>query len=270
MDKQNLSWLADNIKKRSGIVVTEAKEYLVESRLLPIARDKGYDSVDSMVKALRLTQTEALLIEIVEAMTTNESLFFRDNKPFEKFRNMLLPYFQQQNVSTRKLRVWSSACSTGQEPYTLAMCLAEDAAKVSGWNIDIIASDLADKVVEKAKQGTFSQLEVQRGLPITMLVKYFTQDGQTWTIKPEMKRLITFRTMNLLDSYAILGKFDFILCRNVLIYFDQETKKDILTRMHGILNPGGVVMLGSSETIFNMGEHFVPFEGEASIYKRVG
>lgn len=251
MQPSEFEFLSGLLLRQSGLALTPEKEYLLESRLQPIARSRGLNNLSGLVAALKINPPADLLTEVVEAMTTNESLFFRDNKPFEHMKQKLLPNLLPGVRARGKLRIWSAAASTGQEPYSVAITLKEDPIYAS-IPTEIIGTDIAQKVLDKALKGVYSQFEVQRGLPITMLLKYFSQTPETsWQIKDTLKSMITFRQFNLLDSFGALGKFDIILCRNVLIYFNEEMKLDIVKRMCANLNPGGYLILGSAESIRN-------------------
>ena len=243
-------FLCELLRKRSGLAIGEDKLYLVESRLPPIAKAHGIASLSDLVTTLRLRPTEALIYEVNEAMTTNESSFFRDNKPYDYLRKQLIPLFKDKLALSKSMRIWSAACSTGQEPYTISMCFREEAALMPNWRIEILGTDLARKVVERAREGIYSQFEAQRGLPIQLLIKYFNQTPEgNWQLKPEIRQAITFRELNLLEAFTTLGAFDLIFCRNVLIYFDEPTKADILRRMAKQLPEHGVLILGSTESV---------------------
>ena len=268
MNKDEFQFLATLLKKRSGLTLTDDKVYLVESRLLPIARSHNLQSVSDLYNRLRSSPTEDLMVEVTEAMTTNESSFFRDIKPYDQLRQVLLPMLMEPLSMQKRIRIWSAACSTGQEPYSIAMCLQEDAAKLPGWTFDIIATDLASKVVNKAKQGTYSQFEVQRGMPTMMLLKYFTSLPDTsWQIKDNIKTMVQFKLQNLLEPYAALGQFDLVFCRNVLIYFDEDTKVAITEKMARTLPPHGILVLGSTETLIDPKGLFVPVPDVRGAYK---
>ena len=260
--------LSDLLKKRSGIALTEDKHYLLESRLLPIARSRELQDISQLCAKVRSQPSEELLSEITEAMTTNESSFFRDIKPYEQLRNIVFPMITKAVPAQKRLRIWSAACSTGQEPYTISMCIKEDAAKMPGWSFDIVATDLAKKVIDKAKLGIYSQFEAQRGLPIQMLIKYFTSLPDTsWQLKDDIRNMVDFKTKNLLEDYSALGKFDIIFCRNVLIYFDDDTKAQITQKMAKSLQPHGLLILGSTESIVDPTGLFTPFEEFRGAYK---
>lgn len=250
MKAEEFQFLANMLKTRSGLTLTEDKTYLIESRLMPIARGRGLQDISQLCSKVKTNPQEDLLVEITEAMTTNESSFFRDIKPYDQLRNIILPQLMEPLKLQKHMRIWSAACSTGQEPYSIAMCLQEDAAKMPGWRFDIVATDLANKVIDKAKQGIYSQFEAQRGLPIQMLVKYFQSLPDTsWQIKDNIRAMVQFKTQNLLEEYTSLGKFDLVFCRNVLIYFDDPIKAAITDKMAKLLQPHGVLFLGSTETL---------------------
>jgi chemotaxis protein methyltransferase CheR len=254
------------LKDRSGLVLSGDKEYLVESRLLPVARKMGLSSLSELVGKLRMPGSERVIVDVVEAMTTNESFFYRDKIPFDHFREGIVPALVKARASQRRLRIWCAAASTGQEPYSLAMIIREMASLLGGWRIDILATDLSIEVLEKAKAGVYSQFEVQRGLPIQMLVKYFTQNGETWQISSDIRGMVQYRSLNLLHDFSALGTFDVIFCRNVLIYFDQPTKVDVLERCAKILEPDGFLVLGAAETVVGLTEAFKPSTDRRGLY----
>ena len=266
MKQENFSFISDLVKKRSGLVLTMDKIYLLESRLAPLARKEGEASIDDLITKIRLKGTEALKSAVTEAMTTNESFFFRDKKPFDHLSEVILPHMVKNRNSSAKLRIWCCAASTGQEPYSIGMVLKENQAKFGKLRTEILGTDISSQVLEKAKAGIYSQFEVQRGMPIQLLVKYFTQKGENWEINPEIKAMATYRYFNLLDSYASLGKWDIVFCRNVLIYFDQETKKDILDRIAKQMNPDAYLLLGAAETVLGVSDAFKPVEGHRGLY----
>jgi len=259
-------YLRKILKERSGLVLSSDKQYLVESRLLPIARKTGLSGLGDLVQKLKAPGAEALIVEVVEAMTTNESFFFRDKIPFDHFRDAIMPALLAARGSQRRVRIWCAAASTGQEPYTLAMCLKEMADKIAGWRVDILATDLSTEVLEKAKAGIYSQFEVQRGLPIQLLVKYFTQIGETWQVVPEIRNMVQYKPYNLLSDFGALGTFDAVYCRNVLIYFDQQTKVDVLERIARITEADGYLVLGAAETVVGLTEAFKPIPERRGLY----
>lgn len=266
MRKEDFELLSTILKERSGLVLSEDKIYLLESRLTPIARKKGMETLDDLINEIRLRRKEDLLREITDAMTTNESFFFRDNTPFDLFKEHVLPGLLKSRASNKRIRIWCAAASTGQEPYSLAIILKEMEAQLRGWNIEIIGTDLTQQVLDKAKAGIYSQFEVQRGLPIKLLMKYFTQAGEMWQISENIRNMVTYRPFNLLDSFASMGKFDVIFCRNVLIYFHQETKSDILNRLRGQMPEDGTLFLGAAETVLGLSDKFKPVPGKRGMY----
>lgn len=251
MQPDEMNFLIDLLKKRSGLALTVEKAYLLESRLTPISRAHGCADLSAFVQKLKFNPPAALVTEVIEAMTTNESSFFRDSKPFDDFKNIVIPAIMQQTGGRRKIRLWSAACSTGQEAYTLGITWLEDIApKNPGWQFEMLGSDLAQKVVDKAKLAQYSQFEVQRGLPIKLLLKYFKpQPDTTWIVGDQVKALVKFQTQNLLEGYASLGKFDVVFCRNVLIYFDEPTKAKVIDQICNSMEPRGYLYLGSTEVI---------------------
>ncbi len=266
MKTEDFEFLAGMLKERSGLMLTPDKVYLLESRLTPLARKRGLDTLDALVLKLKFNRDEGLWKDVTEAMTTNESFFFRDNTPFDLFKNHVLPAMEKSRSSQKRLRIWCAAASTGQEPYSLAILLRENWMKWQNWRIEIVGTDICTQVLEKAKAGTYSQFEVQRGLPIQMLIKYFTQEGDTWRLNDDIRNMVTYRPFNLLSNFSGLGTFDVIYCRNVLIYFDQPTKKQVLERMRRALAADGTLFLGAAETVLGITEAFRPVRGQRGMY----
>jgi chemotaxis protein methyltransferase CheR len=266
---EDFSFFTKYIYDQTGLVLGPDKMYLIESRLAPLARKYNVASIDLLVGQLRTSKTADLQRDIVDAMMTNESFFFRDGKPFEQFRQLVLPGLLQSRAAKKSFRIWCAAASTGQEPYTLAMILKEEAAKLNGWRVDIVGTDISHEALERAKSGLYTQFEVQRGLPIQLLVKYFKQQGDKWQIAPEIRTAVQYRSFNLLSDFAGLGNFDVIFCRNVLIYFDQKTKGTILDRMAKLLPTDGLLYLGGAETVLGVTERFQPMPGQRGIYQVV-
>jgi chemotaxis protein methyltransferase CheR len=254
------------LKERSGLVLSADKQYLVESRLLPVARKAGFGQLGELVAALRAAPEQTLMTAVVEAMTTNESLFFRDKTPFEHFRLTIMPALLASRRMTRSIRIWCAAASTGQEPYSLAMCLKEMEREISGWRIELVATDLANEVLEKARTGLYTQFEVQRGLPIQLLIKHFTQSGELWQVAPDIRAMVKYRQLNLLNDFSQLGTFDLIFCRNVLIYFDQDTKIDVLNRLAQRTASDGYLVLGAAETVVGLTDRFKMVTDKRGLY----
>src|SRR5436190_13675779 len=253
------------LKERSGLDLSSDKQYLVESRLTPLARRVGLSGIAELVAKIK-SGAEALTLEVVEAMTTNETFFFRDKIPFDHLRQTVLPELAQARANRRSLRVWCAASSTGQEPYSIAMCIKEF-APLAGWRVEIVATDLSLGVLEKSKAGVFSQFEVQRGLPIQLLVKYFMQNGELWQLNAEIRGMVQHRQLNLLQDFSHLGMFDIIFCRNVLIYFDQRTKANIFERIARMLEPDGVMALGAAESVVGITNAFKPYPERRGLYR---
>jgi chemotaxis protein methyltransferase CheR len=246
-------FLRRRLEERSGLVLCGDKQYLVESRLLPIARKAGLGSLDALIAVLRQNTDDPLMTKVVEAMTTNETFFFRDKTPYETFGSTVLPELLAARRITRSIRIWCAAASTGQEPYSLAMALKEmEGVIAAGWRIELIATDLSGEVLEKARQGIYSQFDVQRGLPIQLLIKYFAQVGEMWQIAPEIRAMVKFQQLNLLSDFSRLGTFDVIFCRNALIYFDKDTKVDVLNRLGRVVARDGYLVLGAAETVVGL------------------
>ncbi|TFV68773.1 protein-glutamate O-methyltransferase CheR [Bradyrhizobium frederickii] len=266
MTPTEYEYLRKFLKDNSGLDLSADKQYLIESRLLPLARKAGISGIAELVQKLQ-GGSRQLITDVVEAMTTNETFFFRDKVPFDHFRDHIMPEIIKARASKRSVRIWCAAGSTGQEPYSLAMCLKEMSAALTGWRIEIIATDLSQEVLEKAKAGVYSQFEVQRGLPIQMLVKYFKQTGETWQVNPELRAMIQHRQLNLLHDFSQLGTFDVIFCRNVLIYFDQDTKINIFNRLARQIEPDGFLVLGAAETVVGLTDTFRPIAERRGLYK---
>jgi chemotaxis protein methyltransferase CheR len=266
MTPLDYDFLRKRLKERSGLVLSADKQYLVESRLLPVARKAGLASLGALVAALATGHDEALMTAVVEAMTTNESFFFRDKIPFDHFRATVMPALIAARKNTRAIRIWCAAASTGQEPYSLAMCLKQMEREIAGWRIEIIATDLSNEVLDKARAGLYSQFEVQRGLPIQLLIKYFTQIGELWQIAPELRAMVKYRQLNLLGDFSQLGRFDLIFCRNVLIYFDQQTKIDVLNRLARATTSDGYLILGAAETVVGLTDSFKTVVDKRGLY----
>jgi chemotaxis protein methyltransferase CheR len=260
-------YLRKLLKERSGLDLSADKQYLVESRLVPLARRVGLAGIPELVQKMKGGGADALTAEVVEAMTTNETFFFRDKIPFDHMRETILPALTKARANRRSLRIWSAASSTGQEPYSIAMLLREAGQALAGWRIEIVATDLAQSVLEKSKAGMFSQFEVQRGLPIQMLVKYFTQVGELWQLNADIRGMVQHRQLNLLQDFSHLGMFDVIFCRNVLIYFDQDTKAAIFERLAKQLDPDGMLMLGAAESVVGITDAFKPYPEKRGLYQ---
>ncbi len=267
MKLQEFNALCEMLKKSSGLVLTQDKQYLLESRLAPVAKKFKYDSVAALLSGWNSSRERSLENEILEAMTINESFFFRDKTPFDNFENIMLPHLLESKKRQKHIRIWSGAASTGQEAYSLSMILKEHAAELEGWRVEIVGTDLCSEALEKAKSGLYSQFEVQRGMPVKYLVKNFKQVGSMWQIDAKIRSSVQFRHFNLMNSFTMLGRFDIIFLRNVLIYFDKETKADILQRIEKQTNSECFLVLGASETLVGLNDHFKLVQDVRGLYK---
>lgn len=268
MQDSDFEYISALLKERSGLSLSKGKEYLLQSRLQPIARSHGMETVDALIAKMRTRNDARLVHEVTQAMTTNETMFFRDNKPFEILKNAILPnVVQEKSGADKTIRIWSAACSAGQEPYSLAICLEEELRKYPDYSYDILATDLCEEAVNKGKKGLYTQFEVQRGLPIQMMIKYFSQAPENqWQVNDVLKKHIRFDTHNLLHECTKFGRFDIIYCRNVLIYFDEATKKLVLEHLASVLNPPGFLSLGSAETVMGVTDRYQHHPNERGIY----
>ncbi len=269
MTPPDYEYLRKLLKDRSGLDLSADKQYLIESRLLPLSRKAGMASISELVQKMKGGSAD-ITTQVVEAMTTNETFFFRDKVPFDHFRDSIMPEILQARASRKTLRIWCAAGSTGQEPYSLAMCLKEMGAALAGWRVEVLATDLSQEVLEKSRAGIYSQFEVQRGLPIQMLVKYFKQTGELWQINADIRAMVQHRQLNLLHDFSQLGVFDVIFCRNVLIYFDQDTKINIFNRLAKATEPDGFLVLGAAETVVGLTDVFKPYPERRGLYQPSG
>lgn len=263
-------YICNLVRDRSAIVLEPSKTYLVESRLNPVARASGLASIEELVDALRKPNSSKLTLAVIEAMTTNETSFFRDLHPFDALKTTILPALIAARARDRVLNIWSNACSSGQEVYTIAMLLKDNFPDLGGWKVRLIASDLSTQILDKAREGIFNQTEVNRGLPLPMLLKYFQKNGLTWQIKEEVRKMVEFRQVNLVETFPQLPPMDIVFLRNVLIYFAPETKRDILIKIKKLMRPDAKLFLGGAETTMNLD---VPFQreqvGKATVYKPI-
>lgn len=257
------------VRQRSAIVIDESKAYLVESRLGPVARQAGLTSTGHLIEQLRRNANGPLRDLVVDAMTTNETSFFRDLHPWDALRAEIMPQLAERRQVQRTLTFWSAACSSGQEPYSLAMLLLEHfRTLVTSWNVRIIATDLSSEMLGRAAAGRFSQLEVNRGLPTPLLVRYFRREGSQFQVSDEVRQMVEFRALNLAEPWPFVPPVDVLFMRNVLIYFDVETKRRILARVREVLRPDGFLFLGSAETTLNLDQSFRRVQaGRATVYQ---
>jgi chemotaxis protein methyltransferase CheR len=269
MTPPEYEYLRKVLRDSSGLDLSADKQYLVESRLLPLSRRAGLSGTGELVEKVK-GGSASLTTQVVEAMTTNETFFFRDKIPFDHFRLSIMPEMLRTRASRKGIRIWCAAASTGQEPYSLAICLKEMGDALTGWRVEIIATDLSEEVLEKSRAGLYSQFEIQRGLPIQMLVKYFTQRGELWQINADLRAMVQHRQLNLLHDFSQLGLFDVIFCRNVLIYFDQDTKIGIFERLAKAAEPDGFVVLGATGTVVGLTDVFKACPERRALYRLSG
>lgn len=262
------TYISDMVRTRSAIVLEPGKEYLVEARLAPLVRELGLESIGALVTKLR-QGNGGLAEKVTEAMTTNETSFFRDVAPFQALRTLVLPSLVETRKVQRSLRIWCAASSSGQEPYSIAMTIEDDFPQLRGWNLQIVATDLSPAMVERGRSGVYKALEVNRGLPAPMLIKYFTKVGVDYELKAEIRSMVDFSELNLIGAWPAFPPFDIVFLRNVLIYFDVETKRTIMGRVKRLLAPDGYLFLGAAETTMNIDDGFerLPLE-RAGCYRR--
>lgn len=266
---ENFKFICEFAKSSAAIILEPGKEYLVEARLAPIATQAGFKTVDDFIVQVR-TNPKATLFhdQLIDALTTNETSFFRDVFPFETLRQHILPGILQQRAPLKRLSIWSAASSTGQELYSIGMTIREYFPQLNDWNVSILGTDVSSVVLNQARAGSYSQLEVNRGLPAAMLVKYFKKIENRWVINDEVKKLIEFRHMNLVKPWPAMPVFDVIFIRNVMIYFDLETKRSILNRIRQCLHPSGYLFLGTAETTINIDTEWLPTTlGKSTVYQ---
>ncbi len=253
----DFSYLSQLMHERAAIVLEPGKEYLALSRLDPVAREMGVGSVAALVEVLRGEESSsALHDQVIDALTTNETTFFRDFNPFESMRSDVLPELIERKQRTRTLAIWSAGCSSGQEPYSIAMAIREYFPELLTWQLSILGTDISGSVLDRARRGRYGQLEVNRGLPANLLVRHFTRAGMEWEIEEPIRRMVRFQRHNLVDAWPAMPPFDLVFMRNVMIYFDVETKREVLGRMRGQLAPHGFLLLGASETTFNISDDY--------------
>ena len=251
--------------KESGLSINSEKAYLLESRLRPVLKSMGLDAMDQLTAKMKAGDSSAQH-NVIEAMTINETFFFRDTHPFDRFRDVIMPKMMEKKPAGSTIRIWCAACSSGQEPYSLGIIIKENAAKFGNYKFEIVATDLSEDILSVAKTAKYTQFEVQRGMPIQLLVKYFTQEGSDWFLKDDIKSMVRFEKFNLLDSMSKFGTIDIIFCRNVLIYFDPETKRKVFEELYGRCAKHGFLLLGGAETVVGVTDKFKPMAGERGLY----
>jgi chemotaxis protein methyltransferase CheR len=250
------SYLCELVKTSTAISLDSQREYLMDARLATVAQREGFASVSELLNRVRAGGSTQLQWKVVEAMTTNETSFFRDIKPFEALRQVVIPTLMKAREAERKLSIWCAACSSGQEPYTIAMMLREHFSELQNWKVTILATDIATDMLDKSKSGRYTQLEVNRGLPANYLIKYFKKDGVDWQIDESIRKMVEVRRMNLSVAWPLMPPIDLVMLRNVMIYFPVETKKQILKNMRSVLRPDGYLFLGTAETTINLDVNF--------------
>jgi chemotaxis protein methyltransferase CheR len=263
---ESYKFLQDYVYRESGIVLEDDKHYLLQARLLPILKKEQLRTIDDICSKLRAGNPD-LKPRVVEAMTTNETLFFRDPAVFDALKTTLIPALMKGRETSRRLSFWSAAASSGQEAYSLAMLLLEMGLASQGWTIQIVGTDLSNHVLDRARQARYMQIEVNRGLPAQYLVRYFSKQGLEWQLKDNVRSMVTFQKFDLRQSPNALGMFDVVLCRNVLIYFDVPTKKKILGGLRSVMRDDGCLLLGGAEAILDLdGNYARQVVGQASVY----
>tara|TARA_R110000824_G_scaffold118960_2_gene271591 strand:- start:210051 stop:211289 length:1239 start_codon:yes stop_codon:yes gene_type:complete len=270
LKSDDFEFLRKFLYERSGLSLTPDKSYLLESRLAPIARKLQHKSLSDLIAQMRIRADETLTIQVVEAMTTNETLFFRDRWPFERFTQMILPQMLEANKSSKRIRIWCAACSSGQEPYSLAMLMAEASHLLAGWQVELVGTDISEEMLERCRKGWYSAFEVQRGMPPELLKKYFTRVDDGYQISDKLKAMVKFRNFNLLGDPTAPGAglqgLDLIFCRNVLIYFDEPTRRNVFSGMAKVMKPGGYLCLGGAETVIGISDAFRILPGERGLF----
>ncbi|MDX1963821.1 MAG: protein-glutamate O-methyltransferase CheR [Pirellulales bacterium] len=264
-----ISFVCATVRSRAAIELDDTKCYLIEARLTPVARASGYSSIDELIQGIRGKSRPDLEGRLVEAMTTNETSFFRDIHPFEALRKQIVPELLQRNGGTKRLNIWSAACSTGQEIYSVAMYLREHFPVLTQWNVQLLGTDLSEDVLNRAREAKFSQNEVNRGLSAGLLVKYFQREGIHWKLKPELSGMARFSKLNLIESWPAMPRMDIVFLRNVLIYFSPDTKKMILEKVRKIMAPQALLFLGAAETTMGLSNDFERVQFEQSVFYRL-
>lgn len=256
LDPASFQYISDLVLKRSAIVLEPVKSYLVESRLSPLAKEHGYDSIAELVSVLRAKPPGTLHQLVTEAMTTNETSFFRDLHPFDTLKTDIFPQLIAARAAQRALNIWCGACSSGQEPYTIGMVIREHFPALTTWNVKLHASDLSTQILARAKEGLYTQAEVNRGLPASLLIKHFHKVGLQWKVKDHVRNLMHYTELNLIEKWPVMPRMDIIFLRNVLIYFSSETKQAIFAKIAAQLAPDGYLFLGGAETTLNLSDAF--------------
>jgi chemotaxis protein methyltransferase CheR len=264
-----ISYVCSLVRQRSAIELDAAKAYLIEARLNPLARRHGFPSTTELIRSLQTLPKPNVQQQLVEAMTTNETSFYRDAHPFEALRATIIPEMMRLQARLRTLNIWSAACSTGQEAYSIAMLLRETFPDLASWKVQILGTDLSDDVLEKARAARFSQIEMNRGLPATLLAKYFRREGMQWELAEHVRSMASFCKLNLIERWPPMPPMDVVFLRNVLIYFSPETKKAILEKVRSVMAPHGVLFLGAAETTMGLDAAFARVQVDSSVFYRL-
>jgi chemotaxis protein methyltransferase CheR len=267
-DAISLDFIRKYVYDKAAIVLDSDKDYLVESRLLPVARKLKVEGIAGLVKVLRGRPSREVETTVVEALTTNETYFFRDQHPFELLTQKLIPELAERRRATRTLKIWCGASSTGQEPYSILMSIFDALPDAGSWDIQFVATDINLTVLEKARSGVYKQHEVNRGLPAASLIRYFDRAGNDWVVKEKLRKCVDFQILNLAEHWPFREEFDLVFMRNVLIYFDVDMKKHILSRVRRLLKDDGVLFLGGAETTVNLDDRYSSVRDGRSVYYR--
>lgn len=264
-----ISFVCNLVRQHSAIELDAAKAYLIESRLGPVAKKHGFATTEDLIRGLKAAPKPDLRAHVVEAMTTNETSFYRDTHPFDALRHAVFPELLRLRAAQKSLNIWSAACSTGQEAYSISMLIRDHFPEMSAWKISILGTDLSDEVLEKARSAKFSQIEMNRGLPATLLAKHFVREGLNWQLAPQIRSMVTFSKLNLIERWPPMPTMDVVFLRNVLIYFSPATKKSILEKVRGLMAPHSVLFLGAAETTMNLDTEFVRVQSGNHVYYRL-
>lgn len=267
MTPEDIQLLVALCKARAGLKIDPAKTYLMESRLGPLARREGYNSIDDLIAGLKVRREDALIWSVVEAMTLNETAFFRDKTPFTQIRDEILPTLSRMR-GPEPIRIWSAGCATGQEAYSLAMIAEEAKGLESGTRVEIYGSDIAERCLEKAQSGLYTQFEVQRGLPIRLLIQHFEKIEDNWRLSPRIRQRVRWRRINLAADLSAVGRFDIIFCRNVVSALDEGIRRRVLEGLAAALPSDGFLMLGANETVEGVTNAFQPVSGRPGLFVR--
>jgi chemotaxis protein methyltransferase CheR len=268
ISEPDFHYVCDLARKLASIELETGKEYLVQARLAPLAAESGCGDLAEFVRRVRAEENGPLAGRVIDALTTNETLFFRDCHPFDALRKVILPELIARRADTRRLAVWSAAASTGQEAYSFSILLKESFPELANWDLEILGTDLSSTALNQARQAKYAKIEINRGLAAQLLVRYFHQEGTRWVLREDVRQMVRFSEMNLAGYWGDLPLFDFVFLRNVMIYMSLETRRKILSKVRSHLAPDGYLLLGSSENLLQTSEGFEPVEIENSLFYR--